>query len=163
MLANLWHDMCRIQASFVTTGNLLEGQGTTVRTGASIAAGASHVYCISLLSGVVGVLQNKCLPTGDMTSGDFRLELTLANAADGILADAALTWTLDSVELMLEHTDPASDAARMVSHSNSGGYMISFDSFANYSSSLEFGAGTMNVLIPARYSSLKTIFTIIWN
>ena len=121
------------------------------------------MYYIPLLSGIVGVPQNKYLPTGDMTSGDLRLELTLANTANGILADAARNWTVDSVELMLESTDLDSDAARMVSRSNSGGYMISFDSFANYSSSLESGTGTMNVLIPARYSSLKTLFTIIRN
>jgi hypothetical protein len=50
-----------------------------------------------------------------MTAGDLRLELTLANAADGILADAARTWTVDNVEMMLEYTDLASDAARVVS------------------------------------------------
>ncbi len=40
LLANLWHDMCGSPASFVTPGNLLEGQGTTVRTRTSLAAGA---------------------------------------------------------------------------------------------------------------------------
>jgi hypothetical protein len=89
MLVSLWHDMCGSLASFITTGNVLEGQGATVRTGMSLLAGASQVYCIPLLSGIVGVLQNKCLPTGDMTAGDLRLELTLANVADGIVADAA--------------------------------------------------------------------------
>jgi hypothetical protein len=39
--------------------------------------------------------------------------------------------------------------------------MISFESFAVFPSSQEFGAAGMNVLIPARYSSLKTIFTVI--
>jgi hypothetical protein len=107
------------------------------------------------------VLQNKYLPTGDMSAGDLRLELTLANASDGVIGDAARTWTVDNVEMMLEYTDLASDAARMVSQSNSGGYMISFDSFANYSSSLEANTTNMNILIPARYSSLKTLFTVI--
>ena len=49
----------------------------------------------------------------------------------------------------------------MVSHSNSGGYMISFDSFAVFASSQESGEAGMNVLIPARYSILKTLFTVI--
>jgi hypothetical protein len=68
-----------------------------------------------LLFGFVGVLQNKYLPTTDITAGDLRLELTLANAADAIVGDAARTWTVDNVELMLEYTNMASDAARMVS------------------------------------------------
>ena len=54
----------------------------------------------------------------------------------------------------------AFDAARMVSQSNSGGYMISFDSFANLASSIETRANNCNILIPARYSSLKTLFTV---
>jgi hypothetical protein len=38
--------------------------------------------------------------------------------------------------------------------------MISFDSFANYQSAIETGAASANILIPARYSSLKTLFTV---
>jgi hypothetical protein len=114
-----------------------------------------------LLSGIVGVLQNKYLPTGDMSAGDLRLEITLANASDGVIGDAAHTWTVDNVVMMLEYIDLASDAARMVSQNNSGGYMISFDSFANYSSSLEANTTNRNILIPARYSSLKALFTVV--
>ncbi len=39
--------------------------------------------------------------------------------------------------------------------------MISFDSFANYASALEAKASNANVLVPARYSSMKTLFTIV--
>ena len=39
--------------------------------------------------------------------------------------------------------------------------MISFDSFVNYASALETNATNMNILIPARYSSLKILFNII--
>jgi hypothetical protein len=111
--------------------------------------------------GIVGVLQSKYLPTGDMTARDPRLELTLANATDEVVAvGAAPNYTVEDVEMMLEYTDLASGAARMVSQSNSGGYMISFDSFANLASSIETGANNCNILIPARYFSLKTLFTI---
>ena len=82
------------------------------------------MFCIPLLSKIVGVLQNKYLPTSDMSAGDLRLELTLANASNEIVGDAARTWTVDNVEIMLEYTHLAGDAARMVSQSNSGGYMI---------------------------------------
>jgi hypothetical protein len=170
-LVNLWHDMTGNVASHATTSNLLEGQnvGSSLRTGEAIPGGAvaadnipSRVFCIPLLSGIVGVLQSKYLPTGDMTAGDLRLELTLAEAVTAVVgAGAVPKYTVSEVELMLEYTDLASDAARMVSQSNAGGYMISFDSFANFASSLEVGAAGMNILIPARYSSLKTLFTIV--
>ncbi len=97
-----------------------------------------------------------------MIAGDLRLELTLADANTGVVAVGAVPrYTVSEVELMLEYTDLASDAARMVSQSISGSYMISFDSFAVLASTLETGAAGMNILIPARYSSLKTLFTVI--
>jgi hypothetical protein len=43
---------------------------------------------------------------------------------------AASDYAVFDVIKMLEYTDLASDAARMVSRINSEGYMISFDSFA---------------------------------
>ncbi len=97
-----------------------------------------------------------------MTAGDLRLEMTLAPSAYGVVGvTASSNCTLFDVEMMLECMDLASDASRMVSQSNSGGYMISFDSFAKYASALEAKASNKNVLIPARYSSLKTLFTIV--
>jgi hypothetical protein len=155
LLVNVWHDMTGSTAAHGTTSNLLEGQNvaSSLRTGEAIAgANASRVFCIPLLSGIVGVLQSKYIPTGDMIAGDLRLELTLAEAKTGVVAAGAVPkYTVSEVELMLEYTDLASDAARMVSQSNSGGYMISFDSFAVFASSQETGAAGMNVLIPARY------------
>jgi len=120
LLVNLWHDICGNSTAFGSTGNLLEGQTaetSSPRTGEAIAgAGASRVFCIPLLSGIVGVLQSKYLPTGDMTAGDLRLELTLAPSAYGVVGAAiASNYTVYEVEMMLEYTNLASDAARMVS------------------------------------------------
>jgi hypothetical protein len=70
-------------------------------------------------------------------------------------------YTVSEVELMLEYTNLASHAAHVVSQSNSGGYMIRFESFSTYASLLETGAGTMNILLPARFSSLRTLFIVI--
>jgi hypothetical protein len=39
--------------------------------------------------------------------------------------------------------------------------MISFNGFANFASSLDVGSAGMHVLIPARYSSLETLFTVV--
>ena len=167
MLVNMWHDMTGSMNSAWSTGSLMEGnKDSAEREGEDIAATTSRTYAIPLFSGIVGVLQSKYLPTGDLTGGDLRVELTLANTNDAFTqvsatpANDARSWSVDNVELMLEYTDLAADAARMVSQQNSGGYMISFDSFANFSSSLEVGTNNCNILIPARYSSLKTIFTV---
>jgi hypothetical protein len=97
-----------------------------------------------------------------MMAGDLRLELTHAEAKTGVVAVGAVPkYTVSEVKLMLEYTDLASDASRMVNHSNSGGYIISSYIFANFTLSLETGAAGMNILIPARHFSLKTLFTVI--
>jgi hypothetical protein len=110
-------------------------------------------------------MQSKYLPTGDMSAGDLRVEITLANNNDGVTIPStgqtagAKTWQVSDVELMLEYVELNSEVARMISSQNAGGYAISFDSFANYASTVA-AVKNANILIPARYSSLKTLFTI---
>jgi hypothetical protein len=165
LLHTLWTDITGCSDAHLSTGNVLEGMGTTVRTGEGIAVGDSRVYAIPLLSGIIGCMQSKYLPTGDMSAGDLRVEITLANNNDGVTTNltnttaGTKTWTVSDVELMLEYVELNSEAARMISAQNSGGYAISFDSFANYASTVSAGKNA-NILIPARYSSLKTLFTI---
>jgi hypothetical protein len=72
-----------------------------------------------------------------MTAGDLRLELTLAATSDAFVGAAARTWRVDDVELCIEFVELASDVRRMVSQANASAYVLSFESFANYSSSLE--------------------------
>jgi len=73
----------------------------------------------------------------------------------------AKTWQVSDVELMLEYVELNREAARMISQQNSGGYAISFDNFANNASTVTTGKNA-NILIPARYSSLKTLFSFFW-
>jgi len=165
LLHTLWTDMTGCGDAHLTTGNVLEGMGTTNRVGEDIPVNTSRVYAIPLLSGIIGCMQNKYLPTGDMSAGDLRVEITLANTNDGVTTSltntvaAAKTWKVSDVELMLEYVELNSSAAQMISSQNAGGYAISFDSFANYASTVAAGKNA-NILIPARYSSLKTLFTI---
>ena len=56
---------------------------------------------------------------------------------------------------MLEYVELNSVAERMISTQNSGGYMISFDTFANFTSTVESGSTNINALIPARYSAQR--------
>jgi hypothetical protein len=47
----------------------------------------------------------------------------------------------------------------MISAHNAGGYAISVDRFAKYAS-IVAAVNNANILIPSRYSSLKTLFSI---
>ncbi len=60
---------------------------------------------------------------------------------------------------MLEYVELNSSAAQMISSQNSAGYAIIIHPFANYASTAAAGKNA-NILIPARYSSLKTLFSI---
>ncbi len=66
---------------------------------------------------------------------------------------------MSDVELMLEYVELNLEAARIISAQNTGGYAINFDSFADYASTVAAGKNA-NILIPARYSSLKMLFPI---
>lgn len=145
------------------SGTILAGvSSSSERSGEAIAPSASDYVAVPLLSGVVGVLMDKYLPTGDMTGGDIRLEITLASAADGMVATdaAAVNWQVTDVNLQLQYVELNSEAARMISAQNAGGYVISSESYANFANTLPSGVSNANVLIPARFSSLKTLFTV---
>ena len=56
------------------------------------------------------------MPTGDMSAGDLRVEITLANNNDGFTTSltntttGANTWIVEDVELMLEYVELNSEA-----------------------------------------------------
>ena len=104
-----------------TNGNVIEGMSTTVRISEGLTVGSSRYYAIPLLSGIIGCTQSKYLPTGDMSAGDLRVEITLAINNDGVTSSTtdttagAKTWTVSDAELMLEYVELNSEAARMIS------------------------------------------------
>ncbi len=145
LLHAMWTDMTGCADAHFSTGNGMEGIGATARVGEVLLVGASRYYTIPILSGIIGCMQSKYLPTGDMTAGDLRVELTLAANNDGVSIPAtgqttgAKTWEVSDVELVLEYVELNSEAARMISQQNSGGYAINFDSFTNYASTVTAG------------------------
>eukprot|EP00873_Tetraselmis_striata_P003434 jgi/Tetstr1/423698/TSEL_014332.t1 len=151
-----------LQGSFeelIGAENILYGtSGTTKREGATLAACSTTYFCIPLMSGIIGGLQSKYLPTGIMTGGDRRLELTLA-ATNAAVVGTAPDWEIGNVELQLEYVEVTSEVDRMIQHANPR-YVISYESFAKYTNSIESAEGHINKLTPARFSSLKTLYTI---
>jgi len=118
LLRTLWTDMTGCTDAHTTTGNVIEGMSTTVREGEGLTVGSSKYYAIPLLSGIIGCMQSKYLPTGAMFAGDLRVEITLANNNDRVTTSTtnsiagAKTWTVSDVELMMEYVELNSEAAR---------------------------------------------------
>ncbi len=164
-LYHLLTDMQESLESMQYSGSILSGcSALSLRTGAAIAqGGANYVYvCVPVLSGIIGPLQSKYLPTGSMTGGDLRLELTLASLAGGALGTTTPNWSITDVSLQLEYVEVSSEVDRMIQASNPR-YVISFESFANYTNTIASTETQVNKLIPARFSSLKTLYTMFRN
>jgi hypothetical protein len=117
----LYHMMYDLQADIEThkrAGNILHGSSSsTTRTGTKIDKGGSFsaCYCIPILPGIIGPLQSKYLPTGIMTGGDLRLELTLADLRSaGVVSPSpnSASWEITDAELELEYVEVSSTPPR---------------------------------------------------
>ena len=152
-------DMQGSEESVERAGSILQGSGSS-RTGVSLASSASAYFCIPILSGVIGPLQSKYLPLGAAVGGDLRLELTLAAANTAVVSASDADWSISDIELQLEYVEVNSEVDRMIQQANPR-FVISCESFANYTNTIEAAASAKqnNLLIPARFSSLKTLYT----
>lgn len=148
------------------SSNILEGMhATTDRTGNAIATTKTY-FCIPLISGVLGTLASKMLPTGFMT-GQLTLELTLAEAGDPIQATgmtgpeaAAVSWQIADVELVGEmvNVDPAVDQALRAM--NAGGVYIPSSTFAAHGNLVPSGSQNASLLISSNSTCLKTLLSV---
>ena len=118
----------------------------------------TYTYQVPILSGIVGTLCPKALPLSAMTAADIRIELTLAQKEDALQSsEAALEWTASNFELHCDllQLDPASEA--MVVSAAGGQFSVGTQSYSQATSVVAESANSASVLLPFRYSSLKSI------
>lgn len=138
---------------------MMEGEHqSTPRTGATVAAnGGTLSVCIPILSGVIGSMQPKFFPAYALTTGDLRLELTLASAAAGVVNDTAVSaWTVSSPELILEYVEMSPAAIAKLPKSMD----FAFESFENVSATIPSGTANEFTMIPFSLSSIKSLYSI---
>lgn len=161
LLRNILNDAQSTATNENYGSTVLEGLDTAdLRTSADITAGTTVTFCIPLLSGVVGTLQHKYLPVGDMSRDRLRLNLTLADVNDAQASTAACAWKVIEPELVTEVIKLNSEVAMAISQANAGGYRIPMTTFQNHSSSVEAAASSVNTLISTSARSLKTLITV---
>eukprot|EP00873_Tetraselmis_striata_P029840 jgi/Tetstr1/450104/TSEL_037149.t1 len=141
-------------------GGVTEGMGSTARTGATINGWDSVTVCVPLISGVLGSMQHKYIPIGDMVRNHLRLNLTLASKEDPQVSAAARDWQVNDIELCCEIVKLDGSVANAISQANASGYRIPMTTFSNHASSVEAGSTLINTLISGNYRSLMTLFTI---
>jgi hypothetical protein len=102
---------------------------------------------------------SRYLPTSKIT--DLRLELTIENTAQAVVGTAGSTsFVLNNVQLVLTYVDVDPMVASQLEQAVGGRYIISSESWRNYTSILPTNRSGDSVLIPARYSSLRTLLHV---
>jgi len=165
VLCNALLDLQADSMTAMNSGSIYLGTDTSttqnvLKSGASIASGAVHEFAIPLaLSGVLGAGCSKYLPVSKIT--DLRLELTIENAIQAVVGTAGSTsFTLNNVQLVLTYVDVDPMVASQLEQAVGGRYIISSESWRNYTSILPASRSGDSVLIPARYSSLRTLLHV---
>lgn len=142
-------------------GAAMWGTSSNLATGSTISNGASGVFCVPLMSGIIGAHLSKYLPLALMDSAPLRVELTLANATGGMTSstDVAPAWEVSDVEYVAQVTELSADAMRMLRSAMPAVVEVSSESFRAYNFVVGSGVASVSELIPAKFSSLKGIYS----
>ena len=182
-LASILNDFQRSPAEQQTIGSITAGLpgGNTVAAGAQYAqanenrarnegqlipavradnmAAGTYTYTIPLISGVIGSLCSKFTPLTAMSAAPLRLEVTWASLENGIqTADAGFTgWTVQDCQIIgdIIQVDPEGEA--LIVNSVGGNFEVNTTMYRQASGIVTAGSGTSSVLLPFRFSSLKSV------
>ena len=167
VLCNALLDVQMGAVDAATTGSVHLGTGTDsaqsqniVKFGQSIAAnGGVKEFALPLaLSGVLGSGCSKYLPVQKVN--DLRLELVLETVINSVVGTSP-NWQILQPQLVLQYVEIEPHMAAELERATGGRYLVSTTSWRNYSSVLSTASRTADsILIPARYSSLRTLLSV---
>jgi hypothetical protein len=135
----------------------------TDKTGTNIPIGSgTNQYldvCLPLhLSGLLGTSCPKLLPVGVLQ--DLRAEFMIETAAQAVVCTSGTpAWTLQNIVLNLFYVDVDPSVAEQVYSQNGGVYKISTEGFRTYQTITAANRSADSILIPARFSSMKSIIS----
>jgi hypothetical protein len=164
----LWHmvnDMMSAEHTTVYSDNILLGaDADNVRRGRDLTANTEYVFCIPLMSSILGGGCPKMLPLA--FTNDLRLEILLednsyaliTNGTDTVAPTATTTYTVSEVQFVAElvELDPAVQAMIEQQVAQTGGYRISIEQWHNFACNSPNVTGN-SILVGGRFSSVKTL------
>ena len=110
---------------------------------------------------------NDSLTTSDVLAPNvLDVDRLHTGSAVGTNADTSVNWqttnpiSIKNVELQLEYVEVSSDVQLAIEQTTGGQYVMSYDSFSNFQNAVPRSATAFNQLIGAKFSSIKTAFTI---
>jgi len=146
------------------------GSDVNVRQGVGFAAAGDAVFCLPVMSGVLGQQLDKYMPVGLM-SGKLILELELEDANTALvsaLATDVLGYTISEVEYMinvvkLDESITQSIEQQMIA--NGGFLYLHGESYRMTSKNVPANAAASSITetIGANFASLKTIYAGLFN
>lgn len=135
---------------------------TTVTGGAAPVKSGAYTYCINLISMLGSLCQNQYIPLFAMDSAPLRLELQLVDDIKKMLTSVAgtSTITISNVEYIANFIELSDEAVNMIVESLQGEPLqFVLPSWRNYQFSYALSnSATVNIPIPAKFSSLKSLF-----
>ena len=133
------------------------GSANFSRGGNIVNTAASTVVNLPLLSGVLGNGCSKYLPIGAIAN-DLRLEVVLAPAAEAIVStSASANYQILEAVLILDVLELGDEAQAMVEQMTGGNYVISAETYRNAQTVLGAASTQDSVLLPFRFSSIKSL------
>jgi hypothetical protein len=125
------------------------------KTGRQLAAGGVLDCALPLVgSGIFSGAATRHIPVGAMS--DLRLELVLASTAGGAVHTNG-SWVLQNIVLNLTYTEIDGGMADQIAQATGGVYRVSTEGWRVYSTVTAQNRTADSVLIPARFSSVKTL------
>jgi hypothetical protein len=127
------------------------------RGGAVVSQNLQTVVNMPLLSGVLGNGCSKYLPIGAIAN-DLRLELVLAPAAEALVSvSTSANYQVLEAVLILDVLELGDEAQGMIDQMTGGNYVISAETYRNAQTVLQSGSQQDSVLLPFRFSSIKSL------
>jgi hypothetical protein len=129
---------------------------------ATLTNNLAPTYCLNLISMCGSLCQNQYLPLFAMDSAPLRLDITLVDTISKMLSCVSSSGTIAvfNVEYVANMIE-LSDEAMMTIVNSLQGEPLQFvlPSWSNYQSTVAAGQTQINVPIPAKYSSVKSLFS----
>ena len=155
----------RISCNQVNSGDYIRSTGASTNKFAQNDTGVT-TYCLNLISLVGSLCSSNYFPLFACSSAPLRVEIQLVDSIVKAIActSSAITTTLDNVEYIAQFIELGDSAMSMVNESL-GGQPLQFvvPDYRNfqYSYQLATSATQVNFPIPAKFSSLKSLFLTI--
>ena len=138
--------------------------GETICSGLATGNNVSFTYCLNLISLIGSLGAGHYLPLWKLTSAPLRVEITLANSAYNVCnATQPLTITYSNVEFIGEYIELGDTAISMIESSLEGQplqYAVTDYRSYSYNNSITTAVTQVQMPIPAKFSSLKSIFVM---